>query len=372
MAEEGELGETLAMAEALSIQEQASISYPLSPAVFFTSASDLCFDLDSFDELAARGQWRTVLDKIESLRPNLPSAPPHQRFVFLAIAVLALFKLRRYADAARELQSIDLDLDLDLDLDSSVANFESYPEIYPNRSGSMIPFCLRFFHAELPLRLNGDRSETLDRLYALLDLARRKLGGRSDRLWRRREAFVVGSLCRHHFSKGEFDLCLLLIRDLLSKNPRNPILLSRLGYVQLQIGDLDGANSTFDRVEMICEDRELNLVGRNRALRMIAGKDYRGALREYEACIERDAGDVVAINNKALCLMYSRDLSDSIKVLEGALERVPTAAVNETAVVNLCSMYELAFANHVEIKKNLNSWIARVAPDDFDSSCTRI
>ncbi|KAG6512607.1 hypothetical protein ZIOFF_030732 [Zingiber officinale] len=36
--------------------------------------------------------------------------------------------------------------------------------------------------------------------------------------------------------------------------------------------------------------------------------------------------DAVAPNNKALCLMYSRGMSDSIKVLEGVLERVPTAA----------------------------------------------
>ena len=104
----------------------------------------------------------------------------------------------------------------------------------------------------------------------------------------------------------------------------------------------------------------------------LVAKDYISAGREYDLCIERDDADFVAINNKALCLMYLRDLADSIKVIEGALERVPTAALNETLVVNLCSMYELAYVNHSDIKKTLNSWIARVAPDDFDSSCTRI
>ncbi|PPD97627.1 hypothetical protein GOBAR_DD05334 [Gossypium barbadense] len=84
--------------------------------------------------------------------------------------------------------------------------------------------------------------------------------------------------------------------------------------------------------------------------------------------MERDPADVVAVNNKALCLMYLRDLSDSIKVLENSLERVPTVALNETLVVNLCSMYELAYVNHSEIKRTLSNWIARVAPDDFDAS----
>jgi len=118
--------------------------------------------------------------------------------------------------------------------------------------------------------------------------------------------------------------------------------------------------------------RHANLLARNRALECIVAKDYAAAVREYERCIEADPADAVALNNKALCLMYSRDLGDAIKVLEGALERVPTAALNETVVVNLCSMYELAFVNHGEVKRSLAEWIARVAPDDFDTSCTRM
>ena len=55
-----------------------------------------------------------------------------------------------------------------------------------------------------------------------------------------------------------------------------------------------------------------------------------------------------------------------------ALERVPTVALNEGLVVSLCSMYELAYVNHSDIKRTLNNWIARVAPNEFDSSCTRI
>ncbi|CAA6659474.1 unnamed protein product [Spirodela intermedia] len=386
MDRQGDLTGTLDLAssvESLSLDAPSSTSFsgadPLSAAALFTSPSDLCFELDSFNDLAARGQWRAVLDKVYHARSLsiLSTAPPHQQFVYLAIAVLALFKLRRYREADRELQSIDYDLD------SPSLRYDSYPAAYPGRSGSMLPFAVRYFHAELPLRLDDDRAETLDRLYALLDLVRARIaereasgGAAQSDLWRRREAFVIGTLCRHHFSHREFDVCLLLIRELLSKNPSDPALLSRLAFVQMQIGDLDGSKATFDRVATICRDRggvqNENLLARNRALSLIAAKDYRAAVREYEACIERDPADVIAINNKALCLMYSRDLSDSIKVLEGALERVPTAAVNETAVVNLCSMYELAYANHVDVKKSLSTWIARVAPDDFDSSCTRV
>ncbi|MQL95981.1 hypothetical protein Taro_028651 [Colocasia esculenta] len=336
-------------------------------ARMFASPSDLCFELDSLHDLAARGQWRAVLDKVARARslPLLSARPPHHDLVYLAFSVLALFKLRRFRDAEHELQAA-----LDGDLDAPSLRYESHLAAYPGRSGSMLPFAIRYLQAELPLRLAGDRAATLDRLYTLLDLVRSRARGKEDNgngalsdQWRRREAFLVASICRHHFAHREFDVCLLLIRELLAKEPSDPALLSRLAYVQMQIGDLDGCKATFARVEELCAQRSgaewENLVGRNRALAFVVAKDYGAAVREYETCIERDPADVVAINNKALCLMYSRDLSDSIKVLEGALERVPTAAVNETVVVNLCSMYELAYVNHGDIKRSLSNWIAR-------------
>lgn len=233
----------------------------------------------------------------------------------------------------------------------------------------MIPFAVRFLHALIPEKL-GDRKETVDRLYLLLDFVRCK-GDDDGGVWRRREVFLLCAICNNHFAHKEFDVCFQLVDEILKMDVMDPDLLSRLGYLQLQIGDMGGAKETFKKVEnMECED--VNLNGRNRALVFLVEKDYVSAVREYDECIERDGGDVVALNNKALCLMYLRDLSDAIKLLEGALERVPNVAVNETVVVNLCSMYELAYVSYGDVKKSLSNWIARVAPDDFDSSCTRI
>lgn len=225
----------------------------------------------------------------------------------------------------------------------------------------------------------------MDRLYRLLDFVREKIKDKENSnlsvslgMWRKREVFVVNCVIGHHLSHKEFGACLSLMKELLSRDSSDPILISQLGYMQLQIGDLEGAKVSFMKVEnegknhgSLSEVEYQNLVNRNKALVYMVGKDYVSAVREYEECIERDSTDVVAVNNKALSLMYLRDLSDSIKVLENALERVPTVALNETIVVNLCSMYELAYVNHSDIKRTLSSWIARVAPDDFDSTCTR-
>jgi hypothetical protein len=78
----------------------------------------------------------------------------------------------------------------------------------------------------------------------------------------------------------------------------------------------------------------------------------------------RDGINVVANNNKAMCLVDLRDFSYSIKVLKSSIGR----ALNETIAVNLCSMYELTCITHLDTNSMLSNWIGRVAPNDFDSS----
>lgn len=354
-----------------------AVDDPLSSP--YASLNSHCHELSILEDLACRGSWQTILDKVARSRSLSLLTKPHEHLIYLTYNVLALVKLRRYSDAQQELQT------LDEDLESEQYLFESYPDHYLNhKPGSMIPFALRWLQAHLPFTL-GDRQLSLDRLYSLLHFIRdRKLSPNSDSisevsltLWKKRESFVVNTIISHHLSQKEFKVCLALMKAEISKND-DPLLVSRLGYVQMQYGDLDGAKQSFEAVEKVVVGSESsdvglkNLVSRNKALMYLVAKDYVSAVREYEECIDRDGSDVVAINNKALCLMYLRDLSDSIKVLESALERVPTMALNETLVVNLCSMYELAYVNHADVKKTLSTWIARVAPDDFDTSCTRI
>ncbi|KAI6699639.1 hypothetical protein NL676_013963 [Syzygium grande] len=356
-----------------------------NPSSSFSSLDDLAYELSSLDDLASRGSWRSVLDRVARARSLSRSLSllrhPHDHLAYLSYSALALAKLRRFADAAAELDSLQ-------DLESPEYRYESYPEVYPGRSGSMVPFCLRWLNCVIPIKL-GSRQEGLDRFYGLLDFVRGKLEERrikglseedeSVRAWRRREVSVMNSIVGHHLSNKEFSVCLDLIRDMLRRGySEDPVLVSRLGYIQMQIGDLEGAKSSFKQIEGMASEGKgrgslsevelKNLVNRNKALVYLVGKDYVSAVREYEECIERDDSDVVAINNKALCLMYLRDLSDSIKVLENALERVPTVALNESLMdlmgkeekENLFGISKATRWLLKELKKRIFDWIGMV------------
>ncbi|CAO2827601.1 unnamed protein product [Amaranthus hypochondriacus] len=333
-------------------------------------------EIKSLHELALRGSWKSILEKVSAARTFSQLRYPHEHLIFLAFNSVALSKLRQYSEA---LDDIETSIE---DLDSSAYRYEAYPKVYPHKKGSMIPFSIRWLYSLLPSFLNR-RQDCIDHLYLLLHFVRTKINGCSSEsvgVWKKRENFVLSTIISQHSNQKEFGVCLSLIIEMLKKDGDNLELISKLGYVQLQFGDLEGAKNSFSKIEEILKKKNdgnasvemMNLVGRNKALIYMVGKDYVSAVREYDECIERDGSDVVAINNKALCLMYLRDLADSIKVLENSLERVPNVALNETLIVNLCSMYELAYVNHTDIKKTLSNWIARLAPDDFDPACTRI
>ncbi|KAF0932235.1 hypothetical protein E2562_008742 [Oryza meyeriana var. granulata] len=323
---------------------EAAASTPASPPPPAAAAAPGFPDLSVPYDLATRGQWKALLSHLNH------ASHPHHRLLLSALSALSLAKLRRYPDAAALIASL-----------------------HPDPGCPPPPFLLRLLHALLPLFLPADRPLALDRLYTLLSSVRARPDA-AHAEWRRREALVASILAADHLTHREFDVALALLAGVAAREPDNPALLSRLGYAHLQIGNLAAAAAVFRHVESVAggDPAHASLLARNRALECIVGKDYAAAVREYERCIEADPADAVAVNNKALCLMYSRDLGDAIKVLEGALESRPTAALNETVVVNLCSMYELAFVNHGDVKRSLTDWIARVAPDDFDSSCTRM
>ncbi|CAI5485511.1 unnamed protein product [Closterium sp. Naga37s-1] len=129
------------------------------------------------------------------------------------------------------------------------------------------------------------------------------------------------------------------------------------------------------------EDPTNSIPANNKALCLMYGRDLATAVRVWEhgqalqlvtAVTKEDLTNSIAANNKALCLMYGRDLATAVRVLEDQLQASPLTAVDETVVLNPCSMYELAASDTLNAKSTLSNWLTRLAPDDFDFACTRL
>jgi len=60
-----------------------------------------------------------------------------------------------------------------------------------------------------------------------------------------------------------------------------------------------------------------------------------------------------------------------LRALEDALHTHPLHHLDETLVLNLCSMYELV-PNSTEKKRKLSAWVSKFASEDFDLTATRL
>ncbi|KAI5077269.1 hypothetical protein GOP47_0007093 [Adiantum capillus-veneris] len=127
----------------------------------------LCYNLSNLQQLARQGSWRALIDAVSQARKlSLPHLP-HEQLVYHAYLVLSHMKLRSFGDASLEMDAL-------ADLDSPQYRYDHYPELYPHRTGSMVPFVLRWLHAELPYYLN-EPAVAMERLYSLYDLCQKRI-----------------------------------------------------------------------------------------------------------------------------------------------------------------------------------------------------
>lgn len=91
-------------------------------------------------------------------------------------------------------------------------------------------------------------------------------------------------------------------------------LLSMLGRLQLQVGNLDGAEDAFSRLECLVMDADDCAVVRlNRGLLGVAQGAFDVAAAEFETVLQLEPGNAVAANNRAVCHLYACKLQDAIK-----------------------------------------------------------
>lgn len=120
--------------------------------------------------------------------------------------------------------------------------------------------------------------------------------------WQQRKEVVCFSLVGHHVNQQQFIAALQLLNRFLTTSPSDPYLLTKVALVQLQMGDVRGAQKTFSDVEALALPTSdlsiLNLVARNRGLLYVASGDLSKAIKEFDDVLSRNPEDIVSANNK--------------------------------------------------------------------------
>ncbi|XP_051502171.1 trafficking protein particle complex subunit 12-like [Myxocyprinus asiaticus] len=307
-------------------------------------------------------------------------------FVRLALLV----KLNLFQNAELEFEPFG-------NLDHPNLYYEYYPTVYPGRRGSMVPFSMRILHAELPQYLQKPQ-ETLDRLHRIKSVCLKILSNLQEglaedgsmvnlkqqnrqaslQLWRSRLSRAMYSMANCLLMMKDYVLAVETYKSIIEYEPEQKVqLLSGIGRIFLQIGDIRTAKKYFQDVEKACQSKgitpnEDTSVLMNRAFVYLSQNNYTDAHTCFSSTLKTDPKNPVASNNAAVCLLYLGRLKESLGQLESRVHQDPALYLHESVLFNLTTMYELESSRSMQKKQALLEATACREGDSFNIQCLKL
>ncbi|KAM9636050.1 trafficking protein particle complex subunit 12 isoform 3-T4 [Trichechus inunguis] len=219
--------------------------------------------------------WRAAVDLCGRLltahgqgygKSGLPTSHTTDSLQLWFVRLALLVKLGLFQNAEMEFEPFG-------NLDQPDLYYEYYPHVYPGRRGSLVPFSMRILHAELQQYL-GSPQESLDRLHRMKTICSKILtnleqglaedGSMSNitqenrkasiQLWRSRLGRVMYSMANCLLMMKDYVLAVDAYHSVIKYYPeQEPQLLSGIGRIFLQIGDIKTAEKYFQDVEKVTQ-----------------------------------------------------------------------------------------------------------------------
>ncbi|XP_042356318.1 trafficking protein particle complex subunit 12 [Plectropomus leopardus] len=350
-------------------------------------------------QLISSKNWRAAVDLTGRLltahgqgygKAGQPTSHTTDSLQLWFVRLALLTKLNLFQNAELEFEPLG-------NLDQPDLFYEYYPAVYPGRRGSMVPFSMRLLHAELPQYL-AKPQEALDRLHnlktvclAILENLEKGLAEdgsmitltqenrqASLKLWRSRLSRVMYSMANCLLLMKDYVLAVETYHSIIQYEPQQRVqLLSGIGRIFLQIGDVKTAERYFQDVEEACQmtgsqPSHTTCVLMNRAFVFLSQNNYAEAHASFTDVLKIDPKNPVANNNAAVCLLYLGRLKESLGQLEGLVQQDPALYLHESVLFNLTTMYELESSRSTQKKQALLEAVACREGDSFNTQCLKL
>ncbi|XP_031842237.1 trafficking protein particle complex subunit 12 [Nomia melanderi] len=279
-------------------------------------------------------------------------------------------------------------------LDKPDMYFTFYPDLYGTRPGSMASFSFRLLLAEIPLYC-GKPKQALDNLYKVLATVNQIIvnfntgfsgdGSRitvnaveqedAVRLWKGRRSRVLISIINCAVNMKNYILAIDILEQLCDSPDWFPeqldALKSSIGRLHLFLGDVATAEKLLikehkqDHTPTVREwmDKGLMAVARN---------SFQEAYNCFKAAATLDPSNIALINNMAVCLLYTGQLKESVRLYESAIKENPVKSLQEPILLNVCSAYELHTTHCEQPKLHLLRQLNRYKGDAVDIQCLKL
>ncbi|KAK9411276.1 trafficking protein particle complex subunit 12 [Crotalus adamanteus] len=361
------------------------------------NANSVELSFQGLKQLISTKNWRAAVDLCGQLltahgqgygKSGLPTSHTTDSLQIWFVRLALLVKLGLYQNAEVEFEPFG-------NLDQPDLYYEYYPHVYPGRRGSMVPFSMRILHAELQQYL-GNPQESLDRLHNMKTICTKILANlehglaedgsminitqenrqASVQLWRSRLGRVMYSTANCLLMMKDYVLAVETYHTVMKYYPeQEPQLLSGIGRIFLQIGDIKMAEKYFQDVEKVAQKldglKNQIMVLMNRAFLHLGQNNFAEAHKFFTEILKIDPSNAVANNNAAVCLLYLGKLKDSLRQLEGIVQQDPKHYLHESVLFNLTTMYELESSRSMQKKQALLEAVAVKEGDSFNTQCLK-
>ncbi|KAJ3414924.1 Trafficking protein particle complex subunit 12 [Chytridiales sp. JEL 0842] len=279
--------------------------------------------------------------------------------------------------------------------------FESHPEVFgegAGKMGCMVSFELRLYAARFPV-LKGGHTEALKRLYTLLyqtRVARLSEVGEKQLLLTR-EVQIQLHIANVLLDMKDYKLALKVLEGVLVFTSDDVDLLSAVGRVYLQLGDVHSAKRLFDKVESILlpesavtgEPANINLTSSSsrpdlilthRAFSALADSQYPTTIQHLSHLLTIPPSatpskklEITTTNNLSVSHLYTGSLPTALSHLENLSTTHPGIVGGcPQLLFNLCTLYELVENSAGRKKRVLGTVVASGGGDDLDVACLKM
>ncbi|XP_065670386.1 trafficking protein particle complex subunit 12 isoform X2 [Hydra vulgaris] len=366
------------------------------------TADQVEFDEKGLKSLLKTQCWRAAIDWTtkyltfhgQGISNPIKNENPHLTPGLLQIWFVRLsqmVKLRMYSSAEAELNAFK-------DFESPNLYYQFYHNIYPGVRGSMIPFSFRLLHAELPQH-NGRPNIALDRLYTMLYEVKavisnlekglteegddNKSYSKEDfqerlQIWNSRFLHVNYSIGNCFLRMKEYMLAIRLFEQVVQLKPSHKAaILSGIGRIFLQLGDLSGAYTYFHQVEELFDNdtssANSNIVTINRGYYNLCQGNYEEAYKHFsDAAKQTEPSNLSTINNAAVCLLFLGKVKEACTLLETMVWKTPEKSLHEDVLLNLNTIYELETSRALQKKYKILDLVCKYKGDNFNVQCLKL
>lgn len=271
------------------------------------------------------------------------------------------------------------------------------PGLYPGKWGSLVPFALRIIWAELPAH-TGKPDEALDRLFGLQAVVQQMLenlesglapDGSSLQLasevrieclktWRLRQLRLLHSVANTLCQLKDLNSAVKVYEQIadLEEAERKPVVLSGVGRMLLQLGDIQAAEHFFEKSEACFESKtetEAQILSWfNQGFLSIGRGQFDDACIAFQEVLALQPLHPVAMNNVAVMMIYVGKLREALDVLQCLVKTAPRQNLQDGVVFNLATLYELETSKALDKKKEVLNLVALHKGDGFNPQCLKL